>query len=510
MNEKRKALKLVAIISSTVFMLLFLIFLFTYDLTPKSKYEITESKEEITNELRDYLNEALLKASILNILKINIDSEYVDKAFYLLVKDDNDDVIYRTNNYIIKGFNFSIKNNHIDLNLYITYKNLIKYESKVRIRLEFSESESSYSFALKSIKIGGIIIPPLVVESFLNNREQASLGNAITGLLVNIPIGTYDKDSLTFTILKSELIDEIKKGAISEEFFKGNKALSSSAATFLSILYPNKLLDLELEGDITLLLNYSKLVNVDRNIDRISYTDPLDLRYDIIFKEFLGYDSFELSKKDTRKIIMSEPFKVDPLDYNGFIKFENVDYSFNGDTLTLSIFYNVFNNTSINDYIFIKDKDRYKLDRIYIGRDDNEKQTDYLTVESTENKQNFLNLLNDLNITSNLISLSLTEDSILAPLMLKNIDVMREENTFTISYNSNQDIINTIKEAILSDDFNSTLSTDLKQKLNLESIDYLYESIENLSIENKISYFNFIKMYFKDDTLVYNYINENY
>ena len=107
MKKQRKALKNLTIILLSIFIVLFFVFILTFDLTDKSKYENTKTKEETSTYLVDYLNDALTKSSILNILDIDFDDEFIDRAFYLMIADDiKDGIIFKTKNYTIKGYNF--------------------------------------------------------------------------------------------------------------------------------------------------------------------------------------------------------------------------------------------------------------------------------------------------------------------------------------------------------------------------------------------------------------------
>ena len=76
MKKQRKALKNLTIILLSIFIVLFFVFILTFDLTDKSKYENTKTKEETSTYLVDYLNDALTKSSILNILDIDFDDDF--------------------------------------------------------------------------------------------------------------------------------------------------------------------------------------------------------------------------------------------------------------------------------------------------------------------------------------------------------------------------------------------------------------------------------------------------
>ena len=97
MKKQKRALKNTMIILLSIFIVLFLVFLLTFDLTDKSKYENKKTKDETTSYLVGYLNDALSKSSILNYLDVELDDDFVDNTFYLLLVDDIEDgIIFKT------------------------------------------------------------------------------------------------------------------------------------------------------------------------------------------------------------------------------------------------------------------------------------------------------------------------------------------------------------------------------------------------------------------------------
>ena len=107
MKNQKRALKITTIIVLSFFMLMFLVFLLTFDLTDSKKYRLTKTQDEASTILVDYLNDVLKKSSIINVIDVDIDDDFINDAFYLLLDGDKvDDDIYKTRNYVIKGYDF--------------------------------------------------------------------------------------------------------------------------------------------------------------------------------------------------------------------------------------------------------------------------------------------------------------------------------------------------------------------------------------------------------------------
>ena len=510
MKNQKRALKITTIIVLTFFMLMFLVFLLTFDLTDSKKYRLTKTQDEVSTILVDYLNDALKKSSIINVIDVDIDDDFIDNAFYLLLDGDKvDDDIYKTRNYVIKGYDFETDNNRIFLNLYITYQNLIKYDFRIRIRLDFIETDTSFQFSLKTIKIGNLIVPSLIVEKTLKNRESTSLGSAISGLLNSLPIGSYSQDTMTYTISKRDLVDEIRRGATGKSLFSENKILSSFSGTLISTLFSFDYINFEFADVSRITVDYSRLVNLKRETDPVNKSKVRSIKYDILLKEFLGNESINLSKEDVRKCLMYQIFIDYPNNYEGFIEFDNIDYKISDSELILSLSYGVFSKESTNDYIFRRNNDIFILERIEVGRDENENENDYLIVNKTDSENDFLSILSDIKIDTNIINQTISLDSFISPLNIKDYSVKYQDG-FTIVFNMNEDILNTIKNTIFKDDFKNTLSLSLKDNLNFDSTEQLIESFSNLSYQLKESFFLSLKDYLKTSSLVYNYINEIY
>ena len=512
MKKQRKALKNLTIILLSIFIVLFFVFILTFDLTDKSKYENTKTKEETSSYLVDYLNDALTKSSILNILDIDFDDEFIDRAFYLMIADDiKDGIIFKTKNYTIKGYNFSIEDNEITLNLYITYSRVIKYDTKIKIKMEYIETNMAYVLKLNSINIGAFIIPPRIVERVLKNREVGSLGNALAEFLKSIPVGTYDQNTLELSIYKNYLINEIESGVISSLIFKDKKALSTLAATYTETLFSNDLVDLRIKESLNLIIEYSKLVNIDRNNDCFTFDRIKSSKYDILFKEFLGLESTKLSKDYLKAAMMYQIFDENTNDENKyFLSFKTIDYVLSDNRLIISLVTNINNKISIIDYSFIKNGNSYVLNYVEMGKDEGEAESDYFKFSSTSSKQEFLILLRDIGFDTNLITESITISSLLKPISIKNYDLSINNDDITLSFTEDKEIINMIKNTIYSDEFKSSLSSSINDSLKYDSEENLISSFESLSYELKQSYFFALKDFLKGNSVVYNYMNEIY
>ena len=209
---------------------------------------------------------------------------------------------------------------------------------------------------------------------------------------------------------------------------------------------------------------------------------------------------------------MYEIFKDYDKDKSGtnFVDFLNVGYQDLGSKLIISIYVNVYDKLSIIDNSFIKRDNNYFLDYIEIGHDEGENIDNYLRTNSTDSKQDFLTLLNDMGIESNLLTETISPISLIKPIGIKDYDLSLNSDSVTLSFSIDEEIVDGIKNAIYSDEFKSSLSDEIKSFLDYNSDDEFITSFTSLSYELKKTYFSSLKDFLKTKTLVYNYINEIY
>lgn len=233
--------------------------------------ELTLSIEElesgVTDDMIFNLSQDVINTAIFEAIRrpgVNPD--------YMPTDDCNDDSC----NFIfaepieVEGFNLSLRvvgvwvdfeKDTFILNVFleVNLNDGVTYKTVVQTHFEVHDEASEYVIKFDKIQIGNLPIPSSLITSVISTIDsqlsQIDLGDMSDG----VPLGEFDIDSLTYTLPKDEILEQLATDEGAEP-----DATAELAQEVLSIIFEKGLLTFELiEDDFVLTAGVSKFKNDD-------------------------------------------------------------------------------------------------------------------------------------------------------------------------------------------------------------------------------------------------------
>ena len=254
-----------------------------YEEMPTHLYtEDADALEMLYQELSDSLDE--LESGANDDLELNVHEDIINVAIYQALKEENpnyapgDDCASSEECYFMyeplpiseeaemrlvgAWVEFEedvfISNVFIDVQLSdgISYKTVIEAHFKIQDH----PGEGKYTLQFDKIRIGNLPIPSSLISSILgfveSNMADLNLDEATAGL----PIGTFDMDTFTYTVEKSEIVEKIGETEDGSEPDDNTLMLQE----MVSIVIEQGLLGFEIEDEeFVLAARISKFANED-------------------------------------------------------------------------------------------------------------------------------------------------------------------------------------------------------------------------------------------------------
>jgi len=485
---------------------LFFLFLLTYDFSKESEKQNTYSLDDLSNQLYKKIDDSIDDYSNLNILKIGIDDEYINNVVSYIIRK-NDENLLESKYWTVSNIKINILEDKIELDIFVKYHNELTYKLKIKAIFTIKKSANSYTFYLKNMKIGSLYITKDQVQKLLAFNSDSTVGYIYNKAIELLPFGTYNINTLSYTIYKKEIIDDIDSGLIGELINKKSANLNKFLTPIIDVLFENNLLNLEFKKErFDVVIEYSKLISNKETVDKLNNKNVLNelynttCNYDIILASLLGVNNLSLNGNILNDIVFENISSSFIFFESKYIKYYNSGVNIVNDELHIYYSIKCFDEYSLFDYVFIIKNKEYILDRIEIGRDSNEKSDSYIVSSYSENKARFLRVLYRSNLKGNIYLETIKLESLLNKLEIGYGNVTIENGIFMIEVQKGEI---DISDKLLSDEFN-----ELIENINIDSStkESLIQSFANLSVDERIFYFNKIKDYYKDDISVYNYI----
>ena len=498
---KSKVIRITSYVFLGLILILFLAFLLTYNFTPKSKYRPDVSGDYSETFLK-LVRSSLEESKDINMVTVDLKKDTINEII-IQSFDPEEDYIYETEYWGIKGITSSIVNHYLVLNVHMLYKRNIHYPVKLSAYFELKETSDAYIFKLSKTNLGALLFPSYLTKSIIKNLDEGSIGSIISGALMSLKFGSVDPSDLSISISKKELFESFDDGILGDTligyFPKYRKALSA----FLTILSKNELIKINIDKKLYFSLDYSKLLSSEATVDNMITTldESKGKYYDEALSYLVNSTNIPVSSSFLTAILN---LKIGNITSSSSIMYESKLLSMglkkNLDTYTISLIY-LFNSKYINVEVEFKNiSDTLILNKVYIGRDENENKELYLMEDDSIVFDFIKEILSGY-------SIKLTDDyRISLKELLSELKIpytLIDNNSIIVKDN---EYVDEIKDALTSNEFRELVEGEVE--VDFSTISTILNSFNYLDVSKKEYFLTKLKEYLKEiDINVYNYIS---
>lgn len=510
MKIRNKSLRVISYVLLGVITLLFLLFILTYDLSVHKDSE-TIDRKEFQSEIDEIIASAISESKIDNVINFSLDEKVLNSALNIALLDRNEDLNV-SEYWELKDLEINFLNNEILIDIYADFSYRFNYKMHIRAFFQLTENGETYVLDLTKIKVGSIYIPSFLVKNVLGNSDDMSLGTIVRDAMSSLPFGSFDYENLSYTIYKSSIAYSVSNGTIGDLFFDENALYKNALSSYLKTIFDNNLANITINNAFNISLNYSKIINSQTTINSMNIVDEdisevISSRYSIIFKHLLSNSETVSFDKDSQNLILRCALNnAIPTDANTYlVSTYGSALSFYENKMYFEVVFEIENIYSIVRYCFTNELGlTYHLDKVQIGKDNNESEGSFISIESNRDLNIYLSILSligaDVDLVTNNISTTFIIDYLGIPYQNYTLD---ENNITLYAKNNYSDLIKTA----LSDD---SLNLTENEKLCINTSDY-DETINNLSsltyMEKRDVLIKLRDYYQEIDNEVYNYID---
>lgn len=497
-----------------VFLALFFIFVLTFDFTPKSSYTVDKTVEEVKRDFDEILSNSINESKTIKVLNIALDNEFLNN--FINANKEENNVNFRSDKWFLKGTKFEIKGERVVLTLYADYSGAIKYRFKIRAFFAISEDETKYTLSLIRLNVGGVIMPSFLKRTIFDNTKEGSIGNLIESTIQSINFGTYNGDTLEYTIQKAEIVESIRNGFIGNLAYGDNEVLKTATSLYVSSLLNYNLFKLNIKNNVNVLIDYSKLLN-----DKIEYPEEYEKALNNVPANLYAIEDVSILEYLVKgqNLALSDDYlssiihlKLDQFlneieaGYTNLAKIKNVLTNYHQEHLSLKLIYAFESSTSVIEIKFKTDNNSSLIiSSATIGFDQGELSGSYIEINKTSDINILIDLLDKMGITIRTTSNVLDLKSLTTSSRIEFQDVSFGTNIYGIT--DVNPYVNEISEAVLSNDFINTLPNEFNGLIDNSSIDALLTSYKALDFDLRIEFLKYLQDYFKETNIsVYNYI----
>ncbi len=502
---KNKAIKIISYILFAIILLAFLFFFLTYDFTPKKKYRRDNTNSSYSETFEEILVKEIEKSVSLNVMSIEFDSDTLNEIIFNSI-DYNNEYIYETSKWALKGVTLRILKNYIVFNFHLSYKHLLNYSIKISAYFTIDVTDTEFILKLSRANIGSILIPSSFTKALIENDNEGSLRQIISQALETLKFGRVDASDVSVTIRKKDLFENIGDGIIGDILIGDYPKMRKAISSLLIILSNNNLLKVNIDRKIYFSLDYTKLL-ISSNTRNNYYIDEIiakDINYKSIVNYLLKGENIPITSDLLNSVIYLDilgEINPNPASFNE-ITIESIYISKNNDTYLMNIIYHIFTKYISLDLEFKEDNNILTLNTLYIGVDPTESPYDYLSIRDKEMFKYIKDILSEYGI-------NLSSDyNIGLEKLLKDLSIeynSLEDDTLMVKENEYLDIIT---ENVMSNVFISEIEEALPNEIDFTVINTICDSFNELKYTNKTLFLTKLKEYFKEiDLDVYNYIS---
>jgi len=378
----KSALKIITYIFVSIVLMLFFLFIFTYNFD-SVKEKTTVNEVELKTYINSKISESKLTHNPFNEINVNLGEELTNDIINYLIELNNEAELYDSKYWTLKKLDLEIENDEIILLLYADYHDILNYPLIIKTSFNFIFNSDEIILEFNDFKIGSITVPDRLVSLVLKRVEENTIGSLFTNTMANLDIIEIDYSALTLRISKENIIDALTFGKTGDFIFGENSALKAIGTMYITYLYNNNQLNLTVKDGLNLNINCSKIKNVlneetsSVNNDlieeiKINKTGTLTNPGDIF-----NYNNSLLYSNDESMLIRYLDSNIIIDDNDMYIKLDYDFMSYNSELL----------------FKFEKENNKYYLDEITLGKDDQETNS-YLHIK----KNDAILILNSLGI----------------------------------------------------------------------------------------------------------------
>lgn len=511
---KKKGLKITALIMLGIFLMLFLAFIFTFDLSYEKKYIEQAESEEVRDELNGLLSRNIEDSKVIKVLDITFENEIINDILRLY----KDSISNNIENYEVRGIEFDTFNGNFLIKFHMTYTKHIRYKFVVQLTLKMSEDSSKYTFTLINSRFGALTIPRRLIVRELKNENKGSVGWITNQILYNLGFGSYNENNLELYISKPSICESLRSGLIGETMYEDDYVTRTSSSIFLSSFFNNNLINIEIDEGVHLKINYAKMLNTKHERSEelnklIEESGGFEAYYNLLFKYLVNGQNLTLDDDILSALIhynINDKFveSINDEDENFIIRTMLTDIysSYKDKVLMLNFVYNLGSKDLILKVKFDYVNELFSLSEARIGYDDKDDTDSFVEIAKTSNLQYLIDFLVYLGFDGDVINQTLNRASLFN----------KPSYVSEVSYESNADLVvkghdytEKIRNTLLSDEFYSSLTSEIKEILDNSSIESVLETYERLSYQDKYTLLVSLKNYFKENEFyVYNYMDD--
>ena len=497
-----------------VFLALFFIFVLTFDFTPKKAYTVDKSISEVKKDFDEILSKSIDESKTIKVLNLSFDNEFLNN-FINASKDENN-VNFTSDKWFLKGTKFEVRGERFVLTVYANYSGIINYRFKIKAFFEIDEDETKYTLSLIRLNVGGIIMPSFLKRTIFDNTKEGTIGSLIENAIQSINFGTYNSDTLEYTIQKAEIVESIRNGVIGSISYGDNDILKTSTSLYVSSLLNYNLFKLNIKNSVNVVIDYSKLMNDTIEYPR-EYEEALNSSKEYLYaiedisilEYFVKGQNLALSDDYLSAIIR---LKLDNYlndikeGYINLAKIKSVSINYHQEHLSLKLIYAFESSSSVLEIKFKADNNSSLIiSSATIGFDQGELSGSFIEINKTSDINILIDLLDKMGITINTSSNVLNLKSLTTSSRIDFQDVSFGNNIYGVT--EVNPYVNEISDAVLSNEFINTLPTAYNGLIDTTSIDNLLASYKVLNFEQRIEFLKYLQDYFKETNIsVYNYI----
>lgn len=497
-----------------VFLALFFIFLLSFDFTPKEAYEVNKSVSEVRKDFDEILRKSIDESKTIKVLNISLDNEFLNN--FINANKNENNVDFTSDQWFLKGTKFEVKGERFVLTLYANYSGVINYRFKIRAFFEISEDETKYTLSLIRLNVGGIIMPSFLKKTIFDNTKEGTIGRLIENTIQSINFGTYNSNTLEYTIQKAEIVESIRNGFLGNVAYGDNELLKTATSLYVSSLLNYNLFKLNIKNSVNVVIDYSKLLNdtveypSEYNRALNSSKEYLYAIEDVSILEYLVKGQNLALSDDYLSSILRLKFDqyLDIIDdsYINLAKIKNVSMNYHQEHLSLKLVYTFESSTSVIEIKFKKDNNSSLIiSSATIGFDQGELSGSYIEINKTSDINILIDLLDKMGIVVNPTSYVLNLKSLTTSSRIDYQDVSFGTNIYGIT--DVNPYVNEISEAVLSNDFINILPNEFNGLIDNTDVDTLLSSYKALDFDLRIEFLKYLQDYFKETNIsVYNYI----
>ena len=497
-----------------VFLALFFIFIITFDFTPKKSYTVNKSASEVRKDFDELLKNSIDESKTIKVLNISLSNEFLNN--FINANRNESGYNFSSEKWFLKGTKFEVQNERFVLTVYANYSSAINYRFKIKAFFEIEEDETKYTLSLRRVNVGGIIMPSFLNKIIFDNTKEGSVGRLIENTIQSINFGTYNSDTLEYTIQKAEIVESIRNGFLGNITYGDNEVLKTITSIYVSSLLNYNLFKLNIKNSVNFVVDYSKLLN-----DEIEYpsefeqalnlsVDNLYAIEDSVILEYLVKGQNLALSDDYLSALLYLKLGNNLSDIReGYVsigKLKNAFINYYDEFLSLKLIYAFESSTSIMELKFKIDKgSSLTLSNATIGYDKGETSGSYIEINKTSDINILIDLLDKMGISINSSSHALSPITLVSSSRINYQDVTCGTHIYGII--TNNPYVNEISEAVLSNDFISTLPSAYDNLLDTTNLDTLLTSYKALDFDLRIEFLKYLQDYFKETNVsVYNYI----